>query len=80
MLRASCHCGAVVLELARRPRTLTECNCSICRRYGALWTYCSRSRARVAQGRRFLVRYVSCADAPPSPHAKDLDRHQRLAG
>ena len=58
MLRASCHCGAVVLELARRPRELTRCNCSICRRYCALWAYCSRSRARVVQKRRSLVRYV----------------------
>jgi hypothetical protein len=58
MLHASCHCGAVVLEIARRPRKLTQCNCSICRRYGALWAYCSRSGARVMQGRRSLVRYV----------------------
>jgi hypothetical protein len=57
-LRVSCHCGAVVLELSRTPRKLTECNCSICRRYGALWAYCSRSRARVVQGRHSLVKYV----------------------
>jgi hypothetical protein len=58
MLRASCHCGAVVLEIARRPRKLTQCNCSICRRYGALWAYCSHSGARVVQGRRWLVKYT----------------------
>ena len=58
MLRASCHCGAVVLEIARRPRKLTQCNCSICRRYGALWAYCSRSGARLVQGRRSLVKYT----------------------
>jgi len=58
MLRASCHCGAVVLEIARRPRKLTQCNCSICRRYGALWAYCSRSGARVVQGRSSLVKYT----------------------
>lgn len=38
-LLASCHCGAVSIVLARKPRRLTECNCSICRRYGAQWAY-----------------------------------------
>ena len=42
-LQASCHCGAIRLEVARRPRTLTECNCSICRRYAARWAYYTRS-------------------------------------
>ena len=37
---ASCHCGAVQLKLAKLPSTLTSCNCSICRRYSALWAYC----------------------------------------
>lgn len=39
MLTATCHCGAVRLEVPRKPRTLTSCNCSICRRYGTLWAY-----------------------------------------
>lgn len=38
-LRASCHCGAVVVEVPRRPRSLKDCNCSRCRRYGAQWAY-----------------------------------------
>ena len=39
MLQGSCHCGAVRIEVPRRPRMLTDCNCSICRRYGTLWAY-----------------------------------------
>ena len=39
MLSASCHCGAVQIEVPRRPRSLTNCNCSMCRRYGVLWAY-----------------------------------------
>lgn len=35
----SCHCGAVRLSLAHPPVTVTECNCSLCRRYGVLWAY-----------------------------------------
>jgi hypothetical protein len=39
MLVASCHCGAVKVRVPRKPESLTECNCSICRRYGARWAY-----------------------------------------
>jgi hypothetical protein len=38
-LTATCHCGALQVTVPRHPRTLTACNCSICRRYGALWAY-----------------------------------------
>ena len=47
MLTATCHCGAVRVELPRMPRTLTSCNCSICRRYGALWAYYTPASIRV---------------------------------
>ena len=46
-LSGSCHCGAVRIEVARRPRSLTNCNCSICRRYGTLWAYYKDSDVRV---------------------------------
>lgn len=58
MPSASCHCGAVVLEVARKPRQLTQCNCSICRRYGALWAYYSRRTARVSEGEACLSKYT----------------------
>jgi hypothetical protein len=50
MLKANCHCGAVQIELVRKPKSLTQCTCSICRRYGALWVYCTRKSARVLTG------------------------------
>lgn len=34
-----CHCGAVQVSATRPPTQVTECHCSICRRYGALWAY-----------------------------------------
>lgn len=58
MLTAACHCGRVRIEVARRPRTLCDCNCSICRRYGVLWAYYSPRTCRVVSGRRGLVSYV----------------------
>lgn len=36
---AVCHCGACRIVLPRVPETVTDCNCSICRRYGVLWAY-----------------------------------------
>jgi len=58
MIDASCHCGAVRIEIDSPPETLTQCTCSICRRYGALWVYCTRETARVVSGHRSEMPYV----------------------
>lgn len=34
-----CHCGTVRWVLDGLPASVTACSCSVCRRYGALWTY-----------------------------------------
>jgi hypothetical protein len=47
MITASCHCGLITLEIAAAPSEVTECNCSICRRYGVLWAYYSPRDVRV---------------------------------
>ena len=47
MIEASCHCGAVRLEIAAEPEEVTNCNCSICRRYGILWAYYPLAQVRV---------------------------------
>jgi hypothetical protein len=39
MLEGSCHCGAVTWRYDGVPKSATSCNCSTCRRYGALWAY-----------------------------------------
>jgi hypothetical protein len=39
MIEASCHCGGVRLRVPAAPDTITDCNCSICRRLGTLWAY-----------------------------------------
>ena len=43
----SCHCGAVRILMSRPVRQLTRCNCSLCRRYGALWAYQQRKAIAV---------------------------------
>lgn len=47
MVTASCHCGAIQLEVTYAPTEVTECNCSICRRYGALWAYYAPDQVRM---------------------------------
>lgn len=55
---ASCHCGDVRLEIARRPRSVTECTCRICRRYAARWAYYRGDAVRVIAARGALARYT----------------------
>jgi hypothetical protein len=69
MLVATCHCGAVSVRIPRAPESITNCDCSICRRYGTLWMYYRSSEVRVdaaqgataayAWGRR-SIRFVRC--------------------
>jgi hypothetical protein len=47
MIEASCHCGLISLEIEAAPTEVTECNCSICRRYGVLWAYYSPRQVKV---------------------------------
>lgn len=39
MIEGSCHCGAVRWSFDGIPDGATACNCTVCRRYGALWAY-----------------------------------------
>lgn len=50
MIESSCHCGAVRFKIDRAPEEVTDCNCSICRRYGALWAYYSPREVQVTGG------------------------------
>lgn len=39
MLEGSCLCGRVRWRFEATPEGATACNCTACRRYGALWIY-----------------------------------------
>lgn len=57
--RASCHCGAVELELAL-PNGIVKphrCNCSICRRKGAIVASVPLSGVRIVKGEAELRLY-----------------------
>ena len=47
MIESSCHCGTVKLEIPSAPEEVTDCNCSICRRYGVLWAYYAPAHVRI---------------------------------
>lgn len=43
----ACHCGRVTFELKARLGVVTDCNCSVCRRRGALWHGTSDANLRI---------------------------------
>ena len=86
MLRASCHCGDVQIDLKRKPRSLTGCTCSICRRYGAKWAYCTRRTASVHSKAGSLVAYTwgdasiefyHCRRCGCLTHYESVDKNER---
>src|SRR5262245_30462553 len=50
MIRAACHCTNVRFELPSFPTWVVDCNCSLCRRYGALWARYRRDEVVVIAG------------------------------
>lgn len=46
-LVGSCHCGAVRLTLPSAPDKATRCNCSMCRRIGAVYAYFEFGTVRI---------------------------------
>jgi hypothetical protein len=56
-IQGACLCQAVQIGVARRPRQVTQCNCSACRRYGTLWAYYKRSAVTITAPRGTLARY-----------------------
>lgn len=82
LLDGACHCGAVRLRLPTAPATATDCNCSICRRLGALWAFYPAGSV-VIQGQPQhtqdyvwgprTLRTVRCATCGVATHWEPLD-------
>ena len=49
MVEGSCHCGKIKLQIDTAPVEVTDCNCSICRRYGTLWAYYKLDQVRITE-------------------------------
>jgi hypothetical protein len=39
MLKPSCLCGQVHVDISKRPDFINECNCTLCSKSGARWAY-----------------------------------------
>jgi len=55
--RGSCHCGRVTFEVQAKLDYVVDCNCSICRRRGALWHGALESDLRILTGEAELTLY-----------------------
>jgi hypothetical protein len=55
--QGSCHCGRVRFELQAHITTALECNCSFCRRLGALWLSVPEADLKVLAGGEYLTLY-----------------------
>lgn len=56
-ISGACHCGAVRFELRAEPKWLTRCNCSACRRLGALWAHAQRDQMTLTYAADAVIRY-----------------------
>jgi hypothetical protein len=55
--QGACHCGRVTFEARADLRYVVECNCSICRRKGALWHPARPEDLRILTGESDLALY-----------------------
>lgn len=54
----TCHCGNVEISVNDLPQEVGECNCSICRRYAALWAYYSPELVTLKHTKEETVLYI----------------------
>jgi hypothetical protein len=47
MLKLTCLCGRVRIEIPKRPDFINECNCTFCSKSGARWAYFHPSEVSV---------------------------------
>ena len=88
-LEGSCHCGRAKWTYEGPLESVTACNCTICRRYGALWAYGFRGEVIHVEGptvhymRGKAIEYHFCAHCgcAVAYHgtARDEQGRQRLA-
>lgn len=80
MIEATCHCGAVKIEVPTAPEVVTSCNCSICRRLGTMASYYSPRDVKISGdtdtyiwGDRMLV-FHRCKACGCYTHSTPVDR------
>ena len=77
----SCHCGAVRIEVPRAPAWVASCNCSICRRTGALMAYYRPDEVRVeGETAAYLTGDNFLEHKPELEGSPLVQKHEDLAG
>ena len=84
MFSASCHCGAITLEIDKKPQSIAECTCSICHRIGAQWAYYTRQQVRVnglpEAGKAYLwgdksIEFYHCKTCGCTTHYESVEKN-----
>ena len=57
MIKASCHCGNVQIEMGEKPESVMSCNCSVCGRLGAIWAYYDPAQVTITTEKSPAVPY-----------------------
>jgi hypothetical protein len=78
VVEAACHCGAVRLNVSQPPSAVTDCNCSICRKLGALWAYYDPADVELVAEPGAIAAYAR-DDVPGNPDGKPLLAFLRCA-
>ena len=52
-----CHCGQVYFDVSTALEPVISCNCSICTKRGALWTFVKPEQFALRSGEDALVQY-----------------------
>ena len=81
MFEGQCYCGRIQFTVTTEPAQLVDCNCTLCRRLGALWAHVPVASVRIdtsnaanvsyAQGDRTLA-VQSCSHCGCTTHYETL--------
>ncbi len=86
MMKAACHCTAVRFEIMELPDWVLDCNCTLCRRYGAVWAYPKPDQVKLVAGADSMHTYSwldrvlafhRCKECGCLTHVTALDKHPR---
>lgn len=87
-LKATCHCGAVTIQVSGKPREINECQCTLCRRYGAAWAYYDPKEVIVSVKDNSItkpyvwgdreIEFHFCSDCGCVTHWKSIQAHNEM--
>jgi hypothetical protein len=74
MLKLTCLCGQVRIDVAKRPDFINECNCTLCSKSGARWSYFHPSEVSIEGATREYSREEKTIRPQKSTSAADVVR------